>query len=63
MPIKNEPYPNDLVIHLDLYEPKLQQLLDEAYWNDTTDEVEQLQQRINHVKWLRDIGDEFYTRF
>lgn len=63
MPITNEPYPDHDVIHLDLYEPKLQKLLTDAYWNDNTDEVELLQQRINHVNLLREIGDQYYTRF
>lgn len=64
MPLDPEIYDNDhLVISLDLYEREVERRLNEAYWNDNTDEVELLQQRMQSVNLLRSLGEEYWTRF
>jgi hypothetical protein len=64
MPLDPEIYDNDhLVISLDLYEREVQRRLNEAHWNDNTDEVELLQQRMRSVNMLREFGEEYWTRF
>lgn len=59
----DEPYPDQLVVSLDLYERALQQRINDSYWNDNTDEVELLQKRMECVNLLRELGEEYYTRF
>lgn len=58
-----DPYEDQLVVPLDLYMKKTNELFSEAEWNGDFIEAERLHQRMEFAKSLAELGELYWTKF